>query len=181
MAVNDISDEAILKATGAPWKHWLEVFAIMDAKSLPHKEIARKLHEDHKVPNWWCQMLTVKFEYAIGRRDVGQANEGTFSVGTSLTVDGELDDTYLKWVRTMAERKEYNTVKVVEPPTVSQTEKWRYWKLKLEDNSRIYMNFSQKAPGKVLVQLEHDKLQAAEASEQWKVFWKAQVNDVFAQ
>jgi hypothetical protein len=57
-----LSDEAILNATGTPWTHWLEVFSLMDAKALHHEEIVRKLHEDHKVPNSWCQMLTEKFE-----------------------------------------------------------------------------------------------------------------------
>lgn len=180
MAVDTISDEAILRATGAPWKHWLEMFAIMDAKSLPHKDIARKLHEDHKVPGWWCQMLTVKFEYAIGRRDVGQANSGEFSASASRTVEGELDERYAQWIHSLENRKTYNDVAIVDQPTLSQTNDWRYWKLKLEDNSRVYVNFSQKAPGKVLVQLEHDKLSDANAAEKWKEYWKSLMSEVFA-
>lgn len=178
MAVSDISDEAIYKATGAPWSHWLEVFTMMDAKELSHKEIARKLAEDHKVPGWWCQMLTVKFEQEIGRRKPGDSRDG-FSAGVSSTINGELDQVYQQWQKALEERKTYNTVVIAEQPTLTQTENWRYWKLKLKNSTRVYVNFSPKAPWKVLVQITHEKLSDESAIAPWKAYWRSVLEDVF--
>lgn len=179
MATQHISDEAIFKATGAPWSHWMEVFSLMDAKSLPHKEIARKLHEDHKVPGWWCQMLTVKFEYEIGRREPNHSEEGEYQVGVSITVPGEMDELYEHWTHELEDRAEYNKVQIVAPAALSQTDSWRYWRLRLRDNSRVYVDFSNKSEGKVLVRITHEKLTNDEDVEKWRLYWKSVFEDVF--
>lgn len=175
-----ISDEAILKATGAPWTHWLEVFSLMDAKSLPHKDIARKLSEDHKVPGWWSQMLTVKFEYEIGRRQIRQDKPGEYTMNFSSTIHGHLDIIYKRWQHAHNTIKELNGVAFLEAPVLSQTDNWRYWKAKMSDGSRIYINFSQKSEEKVLLQITQERISSEAKADQWKEYWKYVVHKEFS-
>lgn len=179
MATQEISDEAIFRATGAPWSHWLEVFSLMDAKSLPHKEIAAKLHDDHKVPSWWCQMLAVKYEKEIGRRETGSDSNRGYYTGLSATLDGDLDDLYEQWNVSLENRAEFNSVPIVSSPSLSQTDNWRYWKIKLGNGSKILVNMSQKSEDKVLVQIEHEKLPEGSSLEQWKSYWKSVIDDIY--
>ena len=48
---------------------------------MPHKEIARLLFEKGYIENgWWGQMVTVGYEYARGRRIVGQPETTGFEI-----------------------------------------------------------------------------------------------------
>lgn len=167
-----ISDEAITKATGHPWAHWQKVLKAMDAASLPHKEIAAKLHAEHHVPGWWCQMLTVKFEQEIGRREAGQRNSGEYEVSVSKTIPGTIDQARDAWSKQTGSQKHFNGVAVDGAATLSQTDTWRYWKLNLKDGTRINVNFSEKGEGKVLLQLTHMKLADEKTAEAWREYWK---------
>lgn len=178
MPTADISDEAIVRATGESWDHWLEVFSLMDAKNLPHKEIARKLYEDYKVPGWWCQMLTVKFEYSIGRRVPGHDKPGEYNTSVSVTLDGQLDPMYDKWTHALAEKTSFNT-EDIDAVSLSRTDNWRYWKLKFNNGSRVYVNFSQKADDKVLVQVTHERLTEEKDVEPWKSYWRSVITEIF--
>ncbi len=80
-----LSDEALVKATGKPWASWFELLDAAGAKGWKHPEIARWLHEEHGVPNWWSQSVTVGFEQERGLRVPGQLADGSFEASVSKT------------------------------------------------------------------------------------------------
>ena len=54
--------------TGRVWDEW---FALLDAwggVERPHPEIARWLNQEHGIPGWWAQGVTVAYEQARGLR-----------------------------------------------------------------------------------------------------------------
>lgn len=73
-------------ATGRPLEEWFALLDAAGAGDLPHREIARLLRDDHGVPPWWSQNVTVEYERARGRRVVGQDHAGVFYAGVTKTI-----------------------------------------------------------------------------------------------
>lgn len=93
--IGKTSSEAVTKATGKTWDEWVELLDKEGAKAMSHKEIAQMLHDKKliKKPSgwpagrsfsegWWSQMVTVGYEYAKGRRVLGETSQVGFEVGT---------------------------------------------------------------------------------------------------
>lgn len=81
-----MTDSAVTNATGKPIDEWFAVIENAGKASATHKEIADFLHEEHDVSYWWAQELTVEYEKHIGRRVLGQTQDGLYQVGVSKTV-----------------------------------------------------------------------------------------------
>lgn len=84
--INTVSSEAVEKATGKSWDEWIKIIQQSAVADQSHKEIARWLAEDQKVKPWWSQMVTVGYEYATGRRVVGETADQGFEVGVHKTL-----------------------------------------------------------------------------------------------
>ncbi|NCB84376.1 MAG: hypothetical protein EOM44_07740 [Bacteroidia bacterium] len=92
----------------------------------------------------------------------------------SKTVAGNMDDALKKWVKSLDGMTEFDGVKITSEPSISQTEKWRYWRCGLEDKSAISVNIQTKTGGeKSSLAINHDKIQEAGDLEKWRAFWKS--------
>jgi hypothetical protein len=69
MQLANVSDEAVKAKTGHDWTEWLEILDAAGGKGKTHKEIVAVLVNEHAVPDWWCQMVTVGYEQARGLRE----------------------------------------------------------------------------------------------------------------
>ncbi|MGH6891618.1 MAG: DUF4287 domain-containing protein [Dongiaceae bacterium] len=171
------SDQAVTKATGRPWKEWFALLKKAKADKLSHKEIARKLSHEHGVNGWWAQSITVEFERFIGRRELGQTSAGDYQTATSKTLAGSIDDALKVWQRHVGKRTDFNGVPFANEPKVSKTEKWRYWRVNLEDGSKLTVTIGSKPDGKTLLAINHDKLPDKRAGSRWKAYWKGFLNE----
>lgn len=174
MSTSNPSDEAVRAATGRGWNDWHAVLERMGAADLAHKEIAARLAAEHGVPSWWAQTITVEYERAAGRREVGQRCDGDFTAGATKTVPGTLDDALAAWERLAGTRSEFDGVAIVGVPRTSSTEKWRYWRVALADGSRIAIVIGAR-PGalpKAAVAVNHEGIASKDAADRWKKFWK---------
>ena len=54
-----VSDAAIKKSTGKTWDEWFPILDAWGAREKTHTEIARYVSEEHGVPGWWSQSVTV--------------------------------------------------------------------------------------------------------------------------
>jgi uncharacterized protein YndB with AHSA1/START domain len=78
-ARGSISEASVVKATGEGWAHWngvLDRWARGSASGWSHRDAAAHLEEEHGVPPWWGQMVTVGYERARGIREVNQRAKG---------------------------------------------------------------------------------------------------------
>ncbi len=173
------NQKAIKTGSGIDWDDWLEFLDKSKARGLNHTELAKLAHQKiienakSKSPEWWAQSVAVAYEQHIGKRQPGQTCDGNFSVTVSKTVAGNMDDVLQKWVDAVQNADEFNSVKILLPAKISKTDKWRYWRCKLEDDSMISVNIQTKTDGhKSMLAINHDKLDAASAVEQWRNFWK---------
>ena len=82
-----ISDAAVQKATGKDWDEWFSLLDGEGAEALPHKQIARLLSDKGYIASsWWCQMVTVAYEYARRKRVVGQTKAAEFQIGVQKSL-----------------------------------------------------------------------------------------------
>ena len=118
-------------------------------------------------------MVTVGYERMIGRRAVGQRCDGAFSASASRTVAGDKDAALARWVAATAERAEYDDVLAEGEPRVTSSANWRYWKVDLEDGSRVSVTIYDKGADKAVIAVGHEKIADAETVARWKLWWKA--------
>lgn len=163
----------IEKETSKSWEEWLTFFESINAKDLNHTKIAQAVSKQG-VQDWWSQGVTVAYEQFIGRRVVGQTCDGDFSASISKTQPGNMDQTLQFWTGLVKDKKEFNSIPLKEEARTSATEKWRYWRAKLEDGSELNINIQNKADGqKSVLTINHDKLKSTDEIDQWKSYWKA--------
>ena len=173
MATKPSNIKALETGTGKSWEYWLEFLESIQAAELPHDEIAIKVNA-HGANAWWSQGITVAYEQHTGRRLPGQTCDGNFQVTVSKTVAGNMDTALEKWVKRVEGITEFGGVKIIREPSISQTEKWRYWRCGLEDKSTISVNIQNKpGGGKSILAINHDKIQQAADLENWRTYWKA--------
>jgi hypothetical protein len=76
-----ISDAALKKATGKGRAQWFALLDKAGAKKMSHKQIVQWLYESHIKKSWWAQMVAVEYEYARGKRVLGQTADAGFQIG----------------------------------------------------------------------------------------------------
>ncbi len=85
--VNKISTGAVKKTTGKGWDEWIELLDKLGAKKMIHKDIAQMLYDKKYIKSgWWSQMVTVGYEYARGKRTIGETEEMGFEIGAQKTL-----------------------------------------------------------------------------------------------
>lgn len=83
-------DETVREATGKTWAEWVTELDAAGAETMSHAEIARMLQTSGRVESaWWCQSVTVGYEYAKGRRVLGQVASGKYQLSVSRTIAAE--------------------------------------------------------------------------------------------
>ncbi len=173
----ELSLDSILAGTGRTWDEWLVYFESVDAAALSHQEIVAAASKGG-APQWWRQMITVKYEQHIGRRVPGQSGGGMFNVSASKTWSGSLDAALRRWTKVMASRQDVSGVGVTKGPDISKTEKWRYWRANLDDGTRVVVNISAKTNEKSTISVQHEGIGSQDAVEHWRTFWKTVLQEL---
>ena len=172
-----MDDASVIKATGKAWTEWFAILDEHEARSLPHKEIARLLREDHGVASWWSQSVTVEYEKRIGRREPGQRQSGEYTATVSRRFPGTMDEALDRWLVLLpagSDARAFDGLPFAEEPSISRTEKWRYWRVRLADGSKVTVYISAKPGGEgSLLAVESGKLADQAAVSRWKAHWKA--------
>ena len=167
-----LTDEAVVKATGKGWDKWFILLGQEKADKLTHKEIAKLLSEQHKVDGWWAQSIAVEYERHLGRRQVGQVKDGTFHTAVSKTILGNIDQAFELWLNAVREEKELNSIPLAEKPAISKSEKWRYWRVNLQNGSKVAITVGTKTAEKSTLTFSNEKLKSKDDINTWKVFWR---------
>ena len=174
--VKPTNTSAISTATGRSWDQWVKLLEDAGARNMNHTHIAALaldfIPAATSQKEWWAQSTAVAFEQYAGLRVPGQTSDGDFQFSTTRTLSGEMDDTLQAWITLVDQRDEFGGVPVESPATTSHTDRWRYWRVRLADGTRVVVSISAKHAGKASVGLEHSKLESAEAIEYWRPFWK---------
>jgi hypothetical protein len=87
-----LSDAKSREKTGHGLDHWFAVLDGFGGVEKGHTALARHLYDEHAVPGWYTQGITVAYERARGARAVNQRCDGEFEVSASKVVKATTRD-----------------------------------------------------------------------------------------
>lgn len=162
-----MSDAAVRRATGKRWPEWADYLDGHHAYTWEHKAIAAHIDESFDCGGWWAQTVTVGYERFRGLRDFGQRRGGGYDVNKSRTVRVsvsrlwaafELPDERTAWMGDTAVDFHRQT------PTKSM-------RGSLPDGTKVDVYFTEKAPDKSSVSIQHRGLPDRAAADASRDAW----------
>ncbi|MGN6149958.1 MAG: hypothetical protein ACTHPD_15585 [Rhizomicrobium sp.] len=161
-----ISEAKVKEATGRGWMGWFVILNLMEATSIPHKEVAKRLKEQHGAPSWWAQMIAVEYERARGGRKKNERVGGTYAVNVTKVIPASLSKLF---AAATAKRKDW-----FPPGAFEETSKTKdkYWRGKWKKDRKLEFGFYAKGDGKAQIALEVGKLPSSVEVERERAAWK---------
>jgi len=167
-----MSDATVAAKTGKKWGEWFRILDKAGARKMPHRDVARLLYAKHKVPSWWCQMVTVEYERARGLRAVHQAAAG-FVANASRTFDASASALYNAWTDARRRRRWLGEAKV----TLSTANKNKSLRMVWgRGPQRVEVYFTPKSATRCVMTVQHNKLAGSKDVATKKEFWSAAFN-----
>jgi hypothetical protein len=162
------ADEKVEAVTGRTWDAWFSILDTWGAQQRKHGEIAAYLVEEHGVPGWWAQSITVYYERARGLRLKHQQANG-FTVSASKTVAVGLDVLFDAFVNARARRTWLTdgsmSLRTSQP---GQTARFNWG----DGGTRVNVFFVAKSPDKATVTVMHERLPDPDEAETAKAQWR---------
>jgi hypothetical protein len=161
-----ISEAKVKEATGRGWMGWFVILNLMEATSIPHKEVAKRLKEQHGAPSWWAQMIAVEYERARGGRKKNERAGGTYAVNVTKVMPVSLSKLF---AAATSKRKDW-----FPPGAFAETSKTKdkYWRGTWKTGRKLEFGFYAKGDGKAQIALEIGKLPSPVEVEQERAAWK---------
>jgi hypothetical protein len=163
-----ISDDSVLAKTGRTWKQWVRELDSIGALSMRHRDIAQRVHDDHGVPDWWSQTVTVGYERIRGLREIGQRlGSGTFDANKSKTFAVPISRLYRAFSHRPTRERWLPGVDLVIRTSIRNKSMRVTW----PDGTSVHVSFVAKGTGKTQVALQHvglaDRKDVAARKEYW--------------
>jgi hypothetical protein len=165
-----IGDKAVREKTGKGWDDWFAVLDEAGAAEKTHAEIAILLGEEHGMPGWWAQTVTVEYERARGLREEHERPEG-YQVGASKTIGVPVAEVWRAWEDPEL-RKRWLPHAELSLRTATEPRTMRFdW----GEGGRVVAYFEEDEKAKTRLSVQHELLPDSEAAERWKTFWRVRV------
>jgi hypothetical protein len=162
------ADDKVTAATGKPWDAWFSILDRWGARERKHGETAAHLMEEHGVPGWWAQSITMWYQRSRGMRLKHQQPDG-FTVTASKTVAVPADVLFDAFVNSRSRRKWLTdgtmTLRTSQPGRGARFN-WA------DGKSRVVAWFEPKGPAKSTVSVSHERLPDPDEAETMKAAWR---------
>ena len=169
-----MSDIVVSAKTGRTWEEWVRLLDARGARSMIHGDIAQYVHEEHGVPGWWAQTVTVGYERIRGLRDVGQRRSGEYEAGKSKTVPVALRRLFRAFTVARTREKWLPGVKW----TVRTTVAGKSIRVTWEDATSVELYFVPKGAEKSQVAIQHRKLRTKAQAAKAKAYWGERLEEL---
>jgi hypothetical protein len=168
------SDDKIKDATGKRWEAWFSILDRWGSRQRKHGETVGFLMDEHDVPGWWAQSITVWYERARGMRLKHQQADG-FTIYASKTIAVPIDVLFDAFVNPRLRRK-WLTDGTMSLRTSQQGHTARFnWE---DGSTRVSVSFDDKGPSKSAVAVAHERLPDADEAEKTKLSWRKRLTDL---
>jgi hypothetical protein len=187
-----VSDAKIRERTGHGLDHWFDVLDRFRAVQKGHTAAARHLYDEHGVPGWHAQGITVAYERARGVRAVNQRCDGEFEVSVSKVVAAgaiEIVDALTRkalrgrWTKSADPQLSNALADALDSPSskgvVVRNDGQARFRYKWDDTI-VQLYLYPKAGGKVSVVITNSKLADAAAVEARRAQWREALNALAA-
>jgi hypothetical protein len=162
------SDEKVVGATGREWEAWFSILDRWGGREKKHGENAAFLVEEHGVPGWWSQAITMWYERSRGLRLKHQQVDG-FTVYASKTIAVPVDVLFDAFV-TARSRRKWLTDGTMKLRTSHAGRTARFdWG---DGPTRVSVTFDAKGAAKTTVAVAHEKLPDPDEAETAKAAWR---------
>lgn len=165
--LSGISNEAVIRQTGCSWEKWVYALDRHGAASLPHRDIARLVHEKYRIDGWWAQTVTVGYERIKGLRDKGQRRGGSYEGSRSRTFPVPIATLYGACATARARTRWLGKL----PLTVRTATRNKSIRITWPDGTLVQLYFTAKGPGKSSVAVQHSGLPDREAVDRVRQAW----------
>ena len=169
-----MSDDTVHAKTGRTWSEWVRTLDTKGATSMPHRDIAVYVHEEHGVSRWWAQTVTVGYERIRGLREKGQQRGGTYEANKSKTFPVPVAQLYRAFSLARTRDRWLAGVKWTVRKAVSENSMRVTW----ADGTSVELYFTAKASDKSQVALQHTKLVTQSDATQAKTYWSARLDEL---
>jgi len=166
-ALAGMSDDAVKAKTGCDWEKWVWTLDTAGAESMSHREIAQMVHETWKVPDWWCQTVTVGYERIKGLREIGQRRSGEYEANRSKTFAVPMTRLFQAFASARTRNRWLDGAK----PTVRKATPGRSIRMTWNDGTSVEIWFVSKGAAKSVAQVAHRKLASKDDVEVRKAYW----------
>ena len=162
-----MSDKTIEAKTGCDWAKWVWTLDYAGAESMSHRAIAEMVHDTWKVPEWWCQAVTVGYERIKGLRDIGQRRSGEYEANRSKTFSVPMPRLFQAFATARTRNKWLNGTK----PTVRKATPGKSIRMTWPDGTSGEVWFVSKGEKKSVAQVAHRKLATKDDIATRKAWW----------
>lgn len=171
-AVAGMSDAQIKRQTGRSWDDWVRLLDSHDAMKMSHGAVARLVHDEYGVRDWWSQTVTVGYERLKGLRERGQRLNGAYEASKSKTFNVPVARLFAACADAAARRQWLDAAEV----TVRTATRPKSLRLQWPDGTIVALWFTAKGAAKSSLALAHTKLTTKAAMEQAKLDWAARLD-----
>ena len=166
-----MSDEAVHARTGRNWEDWFAALDRAGAAKLTHSQIVAHLKGEHRLSNWWCQMVAVTFEQATGLRDKHEKPSG-YEIGVSKTIAAPLSRLFRAWEdRRIRDKWLEDPGFVIRKATPGKSMRITW----VDGKTNVDAGFYAKGDGKSQISVQHGSLDSAREAARLKTYWSAQL------
>lgn len=166
VVLNKIGSAAVQRATSRTWDEWLTTLDADGMKGKPHRDVVQHLMEQHKLNQWWSQMVCVGYEQARGQRAVHEKPTG-FEVSASRTIDATASEIFRAFNdptrRSWCPVQDYVVRTTIAP---------RSLRLGMPDGTFVAVSILRKGSVRCTVTVDHTKLADATHAELAKTQWR---------
>ena len=162
-----MSDAALKAKTGCTWVRWVAALDYHKAYLWPHREIARYVSEKYKVPDWWCQTVTVGYERIKGLRAKGQRRDGTYEASKSKVLPVPVSRLYRAWHDARARARWLPDVR----PVIRTATRNKSMRVAWPDGSVVQIGFAARGAAKSQVAIQHARLPDKGSATRMKEYW----------
>lgn len=170
-ALAGLSDAAIKAKTGCTWERWVKALDYRQAYQWPHRDIAEYVREKFKVPDWWCQTVTVGYERIKGLRAIGQRRDGSYEASKSKVIAVPVSRLYRAWHNARTRARWLPDVK----PVIRTATAAKSLRLTWPDGTSVLVGFAAKGVAKSQVAIQHVRLPDRETATRMKEYWAARL------
>lgn len=163
------NDVALKEATGKDWQEWKVSLDTWGAAEKSQRNILAYLTDEIGVNTWWAQGIVVGYERQIGRRAVGQRNDGTYSASASKTINTSIERIHATLVNETL-RNQWIDGSAVRLLTSISPKTARFDDL--DANVIITFELTTESENKTALQLEGNKFLSSEDADAWKKIWQ---------
>ena len=162
------TDDKVAAATGKRWEAWFSVLDRWGARQRKHGETVAFLMEEHAVPSWWAQSITVWYERARGMRLKHQQADG-FTIYASKTISVPVEVVFDAFVDPRSRRRWLTDGKMsLRTSQPGHTARFDWG----DGATRVSVSFEAKGPAKATVAVAHERLPDADEAEVTKTSWR---------